>query len=279
LGACTIQATQAGNTDYAAATAVNQSFQVTQESQTITFGPLSSQAYGTTPFTVSATASSGLTVRFNSETTRVCTVSGTTVSLVSLGTCTIQASQPGNVDCAAAPSVSQSFQVTQGSQTITFGPLSNPAYGAAPFTVGATASSDLTVRFSSQTTRVCKVSGNTLTLVAVGACTIQATQAGNADYAPAAPVDQSFLVTQGSQTITFGPLSNQTLGFPPFTLSATANSGLAVSFSSRTARVCAVSGTTVTLAAVGTCMIQAAQPGNADWAAATPVDQSFQVTQ
>jgi hypothetical protein len=279
LGACTIQATQAGNTDYAAATPVNQSFQVTQESQTITFGPLSSQAYGTTPFTVSATASSGLTVRFNSETTRVCTVSGTTVSLVSLGTCTIQASQPGNVDCAAAPSVSQSFQVTQGSQTITFGPLSNPAYGAAPFTVGATASSDLTVRFSSQTTRVCKVSGNTLTLVAVGACTIQATQAGNADYAPAAPVDQSFLVTQGSQTITFGPLSNQTLGFPPFTLSATANSGLAVSFSSRTARVCAVSGTTVTLAAVGTCMIQAAQPGNADWAAATPVDQSFQVTQ
>ena len=58
-GICTIQATQAGNANYAAAAAVNQSFQVTS-SQTITFGSLSNQALGTAPFTVSATASSGL---------------------------------------------------------------------------------------------------------------------------------------------------------------------------------------------------------------------------
>jgi hypothetical protein len=33
----------------------------------------------------------------------------------------------------------------------------------------------------------------------------------------------------------------------------------------------------VTLVAVGTCTIQATQAGNANWAAATPVSQSFQV--
>jgi hypothetical protein len=35
-----------------------------------------------------------------------------------------------------------------------------------------------------------------VTLVAGGTCTIDAAQAGNADYTAAAPVDQSFQVTQ-----------------------------------------------------------------------------------
>ena len=47
-----------------------------QLSQTISFGTLSSRAYGTAPFSVSATASSGLAVSFNSQTALICTVSG-----------------------------------------------------------------------------------------------------------------------------------------------------------------------------------------------------------
>jgi polyvinyl alcohol dehydrogenase (cytochrome) len=279
VGNCTIQATQPGNTDYAAATAVSRTFQVTRGSQTIIFGVLSNRAFGSAPFAVSATASSGLTVSFNSQTTTVCRVSGTTVTLVAAGTCTIQATQAGNTNWIPATPVSQSFQVTQESQTITFGALSNHAFGTAPFTVSATASSGLAVSFASTTAAVCTVSGATVTLVAVGACTIQATQAGNTNYAAAAPVNRSFQVTRGSQTIIFGVLSNQVLGSPPFTVSATASSGLTVSFNSQTTKVCHVSGTTVTMVAVGTCTIQATQAGNANWIAATPVNQSFQVTQ
>jgi hypothetical protein len=279
VGTCTIQATQAGNSNWAAATPVNQSFQVTQGSQTITFGALSSEAFGTAPFAVSATASSGLSASFNSQTTAVCTVSGSTVTLVAVGTCTIQATQAGNGNWAAATPVNQSFQVTQGNQTITFGALSNVAFGSAPFTVSATASSGLVVSFSSQTTGICTVSGSTVTLVSGGTCTIQATQAGNSNWAAATPVNQSFQVTQGSQTITFGAITNEAFGSAPFTANATASSGLAVSFNSQTTSICTVSGSTVTLVAVGTCTIQATQAGNSNWAAATPVNQSFQVTQ
>jgi ribosomal protein S7 len=278
-GTCTIQATQPGNANYAAATPVNQSFQVTQASQTITFAALPNQHFGTPPFTVSATATSGLTVSFASTTPAVCTVSGTTVTLVATGTCTIRATQTGNANYAAATPVTQSFQVTQASQTITFGALSNRAYGSAPFTVSATASSGLAVAFASTTTPVCTVSGATVTLVAVGTCTIQATQPGNANYAAATPVNQSFQVTQASQTITFAALPNQHFGTSPFTVSATASSGLPVSFASATLTVCTVSGTTVTLVSTGTCTIKATQAGNANWAAATPISQSFQVTQ
>jgi hypothetical protein len=48
-------------------------------------------------------------------------------------------------------------------------------------------------------------------------------------------------------------------------------------FASTTASVCTVSGTTATLVAPGTCTIQATQTGSVDYAAATPVSQSFTV--
>jgi hypothetical protein len=281
-GTCSIQATQLGNTDYAAAAPVNQSFSVTTEVQTITFGSLSNVAFGAPPITITATASSGLAVSFKSSTSSVCTVatatSGTTVKLLSGGTCTIQASQAGNSEYAAAPPVTQSFTVTQEVQTITFGALANLAFGSSTITLSATASSGLAVAFASTTSSVCTVSTSAaVTLVSVGTCTIEASQPGNANYAPATPVDQSFTVTPASQTITFGALPNKPLGSAPFTVSATASSGLPVGFASNSG-VCSVSGTTVTLAIGGTCGIQASQPGNADFNAATPVIQSFTVT-
>ena len=79
-----------------------------------------------------------------------------------------------------------------------------------------------------------------------------------------------------AQTIAFANPGSQTVG-TPLTLSATASSGLQVAFSSTTASVCTVSGTTATFLAIGTCSITASQSGNAIYAAATPVSQSFTV--
>ncbi len=277
LGLCTIRATQAGNSNYSAAPSVNQSFSVTQGTQTIVFAALADQAFGTAPFALTATASSGLVVGFTSATAAVCTVAGATVTLVKTGTCTIKAAQAGNSNYAAAPAVSQSFQVTQGTQTITFAPLASQTFGAAPFMVSATASSGLAVSFTSTTSSVCTVSGATVAVLTVGVCTIQANQTGNSFFGPAAPVTQFFSVTPGSQTITFAALANKALGVAPFTVVATASSGLPVGLASNSG-VCTVAGFTVTLALAGTCTIQATQPGNADFAPASPVVQSFTVT-
>ncbi len=51
------------------------------------------------------------------------------------------------------------------------------------------------------------IANNTATLVAIGACTIQATQAGNANWTPATPVNQSFTVTAGIATLGLNSLS------------------------------------------------------------------------
>jgi Flp pilus assembly secretin CpaC len=77
-------------------------------------------------------------------------------------------------------------------------------------------------------------------------------------------------VGQTAQTISFDNPGTQTVG-APLTLSATANSGLAVTFTSATPSACTVSGTTATFGAAGTCTIDASVAGNKTYAAASQV--------
>jgi alpha-tubulin suppressor-like RCC1 family protein len=79
-------------------------------------------------------------------------------------------------------------------QTIAFAALPSRHLTQAPFTVTATASSGLAVTFRSLAPSVCTVSGSTVSLVAIGICILEATQAGDAQYLMAAPVEQRFLV-------------------------------------------------------------------------------------
>jgi hypothetical protein len=231
---------------------------VTGESQTITFTALVGLAAGSKEVII-ASASSGLPVTSTTLTPTVCSVGkdmgGPIVTALTMGTCTVEATQAGNATYAAATPVDRSFTVSGKSQSIAFAALSSQTLGAAPFNIGATASSGLTVSFASTTSAVCTVNGTLVTLVAVGTCTIQATQAGDSTtWAAATPVTQGFTVTAApltAQTITFNPLANQTLGAAPFTITATATSNLPVSFLSITPFVCAVNGTQVTAARRG----------------------------
>ncbi len=81
---------------------------------------------------------------------------------------------------------------------------------------------------------------------------------------------------QTAQIITFDNPGTQTVG-ALLALSATANSGLTVSFTSTTPSVCTVSGTTAAFGAVGTCTIDASVAGNGTYSAASQMAQSFTV--
>jgi predicted outer membrane repeat protein len=165
------------------------------------------------------------------------------------------------------------FSVAKRSQTITFAGLPDRTVTEPPFSVTATASSGLAVTFA--TSGACSVAGSQVTLTGVGSCTITGQQAGDAVYLAATPVNQSFPVTKGNQTIAFAPLADRTVGDPPFLVSATASSGLAVAFSASGA--CSVAGTLVTLTGEGSCTITASQPGDATFGPAAPVGQTFMV--
>lgn len=94
-----------------------QSFVLTvsgQATQAITFNGPTSQSFSSTSIPLTATSSSGLAVTFSSTTLSVCTVSGSNVTMVTTGTCTINANQAGNATYLPAVQVTRSFGITGG---------------------------------------------------------------------------------------------------------------------------------------------------------------------
>lgn len=257
------------------------SLTVDKGGQTIAFTKPADQTFAPgAAVALTAAATSGLAVSFASTTTGVCTVSGSTATIVTAGTCSITASQAGSANYNAATDVTQSFAIGKASQTISF---TKPADQT--FTPGGTVALSATggasgqpVTFASITTGVCTVSGSAATMVAAGTCSVTAAQAGDASYAAAADVTQSFAIGKASQTISFSKPADQTYS-PGGTVAlvATATSGLAVGFASTTTGVCTVSGTTATIVAAGTCSVTTSQGGNANYNAAADVVQSFDI--
>jgi hypothetical protein len=109
-GECSITAKQAGDATYVSATS-QQLFKVLKKVQTITFESPGFQAISAQPAPLAATASSGLPVSFASTSPAVCTVSGTTLTLLSKGQCALTATQEGDTNHAAATPVMVAFTV------------------------------------------------------------------------------------------------------------------------------------------------------------------------
>ena len=169
------------------------------QTQSITFASPGDQTMGVATSALVATATSGLPVTITSTTTAVCTVANTTLTLVAPGTCSLSASQTGDATYTAAVPVVNTLTVASAtgavltSQTITFASPGAQTVGT-PATLSATSDSGLTVTFAAATPSVCTVSGNTLTPLAAGNCTVTADQAGNTSYAAAATVSRTFAV-------------------------------------------------------------------------------------
>ena len=137
-GICTVTASQAGDDRYLAAPDITGSFQVNtgHQAQTITFTPLPQAKVGEAA-TLTASATSGLMVAFRADTPRIRTVSGSTLTPIAAGTCTVTASQGGSDHYAAARDIAQSFDVA--SATSAFPGHLTMVLGAVVFAVaGAT---------------------------------------------------------------------------------------------------------------------------------------------
>jgi hypothetical protein len=117
------------------------------------------------------------------------------------------------------------------------------------------------------------------TVLAAGTQTVSVTftPTDTTDYTTAT-ASVSLPVNQATQTITFSNPGTQTYGVSPITLTATASSGLAVTYAV-TSGPASVSGSTLTITGVGSVTVQASQAGNTNYSAATPVSYTFTVNQ
>ena len=294
VGTCLVDANQAGNANYAAAAQVQQSITVGKASQTIAFTSTAptSAAVGATYAVTATGGASGNPVTFTidgASTAGACTLSGSTVSFAGAGTCLVDANQAGNTNYASASQIQQSITVGKASQTIVFTSTAptHATIGGATYAVTATGgASGNPVTFTidgASTAGVCTLSGSTVSFAGVGTCLVDANQAGNANYAAAAQVQQSITVGKASQTIAFTSAAptSAAVGGATYAVSATGGaSGNPVTFTidgASTAGACTISGSTVSFTGAGTCLVDANQAGNANYAAASQIQQSITV--
>jgi RHS repeat-associated protein len=129
---------------------------------------------------------------------------------VTVGTCTLTANQAGNANYNAAPEVTATVNITQGTQTMSvFYPNSSLAAGATVQLTATGGGSPNLVTFTSGSTSICTVSASTaganstsvanLSVLAAGDCLLTANQAGDALYLAAAPVSLTLTIGAGSQ--------------------------------------------------------------------------------
>ena len=276
--------TPGDTTDYTTATG-STTLTVNPAAQTITFaGPSSPVTYGVSPITLSATASSTLAVTFSA--TGPATVSGNTLTITGAGSVGITASQLGNNDYTAATPVLRTLTVNKATPTASLSSSeSSGAYGASvtltATLTGAGVSPTGTVTFINRGTTLgtATLSGGVATLTTtalpVGFHFVTASYAGDTNYLTATSSPVRIIVNKATQTISFTLASPVTYGVSPITLSATATSGLTVTYSATGPAT--ISGSTLTITGAGTVVVTASQAGDADYSAATNVTQTLVV--
>jgi hypothetical protein len=240
---------------------------ISQATQSITFGPLSSATYGDGPFDLTATSSSGLTVTFSASGT--CSVSGVTVTITGAGSCTITAHQSGDANHAAAPDVPRTFTIAKGTPILTWATPADITYGT------GLSGTQLNAVASVGGGYVYTPAGGTVLPAGTHTLSVTFTPSDSANYATISTTVQLDVLAVG-QTIDFPALDDVTSDHDPITLGATASSGLPVTYT--TSGPCTVVGNVLTITGTGTCSVTAHQVGDPDHAPALPVTVSFEVS-
>ena len=194
-GNCTIYANQAGNSSYNAAPQASQSLTVDKKALTIDAAAATGKVYdGNTTATITGTLSS----RIGADVVSL-SLSGTYADAnVADGKAVTSTSTLGSAD-AAKYTLTQptglTANITQATQTISFGAITTKIVGAAPFTLTQNASSGLAISYASSNESVATVSGNTVTIVGIGSTDITASQAGDVNHSAATNVIRTLVVT------------------------------------------------------------------------------------
>lgn len=259
----------------------------TTMSQTISWNQTLAATLGDAPILLTATASSGLPVSYSSSDTSIAYVSNDSLYFVGIGAALITASQAGNTLYQPAADVSLIVNVSAPilNQSITWNQILTTSIDSGTLVLNATASSGLPVSYTCSDESIATVNGNVLTLVGVGQAVIIASQAGNAYFHPAQNVVKILTVNETGgteepqpQTIIWNQDLNVSLDDHYLPLTATATSGLPVSYTCNDETIATVYGSILILNAPGLAIITASQTGNDQYFPAQDVMKVLNVT-
>ena len=106
-------------------------------------------------------------------------MTGSQIHLTGAGTCTVTASQDGNANVNPAVPVARTFSIGKADQQITFDALADKS--SVTLTSRSARQLHPTCRLALRPTATCTVNGNQVHLTGAGACTITASQDGDAN--------------------------------------------------------------------------------------------------
>jgi uncharacterized repeat protein (TIGR02543 family) len=246
-------------------------------SQTITFpAPATPVTYGAGPLSLGATASSNLPVTY--AVTGPALLSGSTLSFTGQGTVNITAMQTGSSTYAAATPVARSIIVNPATLTVAingspsriFG-QANPAfaYSIGTFVNGDTQATATTGAPLITTSAVPKSPAGTTYPINIAIGTLAAP-----NYTINLVGGTLSVTGNAAQGILFPALANFTHGTST-PLAAIASSGLPVIFTVTSGNATITGGNTLNITGTGSITVTATQPGNGNFAAATPVAHTF----
>ncbi len=261
-GNATITASQIGSANYNAAPSVDRVLTINKAAATVTLGGLAATFDGTPKAASATTTPPGLVVSF--------TYDGNAPPPVNAGTYAVVGTI---IDPNFAGTSSGNLVIAKAPQTITFAALDSRPFNDPDFPLTGTSTSLLPLVYTSSDSSVASIvgpNGNMVDLIKTGTTTITASHPGNENFLPATPVAQVLTVLNAGQTIAFvgTELAGKTFGDAPFALTATASSGLPVSFVSSDTAVATISGSTLTIIGAGNATITAKQAGDSNFAAA-----------
>lgn len=163
---------------------------VTMPTATISFPALTKVTYGNPDIALNITQSAGVTTA-TSVTPTICSVlNNSTIKILTSGVCKITATNPGAVTHKPARAVTRSFTISKAVNTVTLSDFAWLSMANPTADLVATETSGTTT-LTSLTTKYCTLSGNKVTAIKVGTCTIRASNPGNANYLPAKSVSKS----------------------------------------------------------------------------------------
>jgi hypothetical protein len=249
--------------------------------QTIHFPTVQGTTYGDNDFDPGASASSGLSVSYQSQTPTVCTIVSGKVHVVAVGDCTLTASQGGNGNYDPAADVTGTFTIGKAPLSIDADNKSK-SYGAA----NPMPSSVLSGFVNGETRRTANVTGYASCSVdpAAGPDVGSYPNAISCDPGTLSAPNYSFqtgsrgtlTISKAGQTIRFTAPVGKTYGSADFS-PASATSGLPISYQSQTPDVCTIVSGKVHIVSVGDCTVTASQAGNNNYEAADDVTRTFTI--
>ena len=264
VGNVNVRVNQEGSPEYNSGT-ITVPFEVIKGDSNIDLS-ISSKTYGDGPFTLNPTSNGNGDFSYTIEDTTVATISGNTVTIVGAGNTNIIINQK-ETNTYKAGTKTIVLQINKKTPTIQLSVPSKP-FGSAPFDINPTSDSKGVFSYTIADNNVATITGNTITIAAVGNTNIIVTQPETNNYT-SGTLTLPFDVSKANPTIDF-KITKKAFGSSPFTIpSPTSNSTGEFSYTSSNTAVATVSDNQIAIHGTGTSTITVTQAETFNYYSAT----------